>query len=456
MSEQSRRPTAERIALRALIAEATAATPPPPPFTALTTRARHGRADGGDGFVPLLLTGAGPRCDPATSRAGLHGPRRWALAAAAAVVLVVGGVAVWAVSTRDGANLTSADGRGPVPADEQLIAFNCLMLHPPPGFESEQRRGDEVDSCIAASDGSGQRTVAENVWGNFPSAPSPDGRWLAVVERQEAAPYLVMDLDGRVEATIDGAQTWPSWTPDSRSLVFTSERSVVVALIDGSAATEYELGDGLVPRGLIQDRPEVAPDGSRVALAVARLDEFTSDSIPGGHVAILDLDSGQVTLLDHVPDPSSFSWSPDGGRLAVTSPAGLVVVDTADGGAARSTLHQGGDLDGAAWSPDGQTIAFVDHRSSDQRRPSVVVLLDVATGATRTVGFEDFTPASIGLNWSSDSSSVALAAFDTDSGRVAEVFVVDRATGQVRMVTSDQPDPRSYGSAFPTWIPQFD
>ncbi|MGE5690682.1 MAG: lysyl oxidase family protein [Pseudomonadota bacterium] len=139
-------------------------------------------------------------------------------------------------------------------------------------------------------------------------AYSPDGK-LAVV------------VDGRI--SVDGAAPLaegrsPAWTPDGRSLVFSSNREGSWDLwrVDAAGGDPLRLtsdpGDELAPA--------VSPDGSRIAYATGR------------GIAVLDA-TGTRPLELPLQAPGAPAWSPDGSRLVVEAGgfAGttLVTVDLA-------------------------------------------------------------------------------------------------------------------------------
>jgi TolB protein len=145
----------------------------------------------------------------------------------------------------------------------------------------------------------------------------------------------------------------PSWSPDSRSLLYTSykRRNPDLFLIDLLSGRET----------LLSQRPglnlgaKMSPDGTKIAVTVE--DDGNADII------VLDR-SGKVTrrLTDSWAIDVSPSWSPDGKQIAFCSNrtgSPQIYVMSADGGAARRVTFSGNYNTSPAWSPKGDLIAYV-------------------------------------------------------------------------------------------------
>jgi TolB protein len=145
----------------------------------------------------------------------------------------------------------------------------------------------------------------------------------------------------------------PTWSPDSRSLLYTSykRRNPDLFLIDFLSGRET----------LLSQRPglnlgaKLSPDGAHIAMTVE--DEGNAD------VVLLDR-SGKVVrrLTDSWAIDVSPSWSPDGKQIALCSNragAPQIYVMSTDGGAARRVTFSGTYNTSPAWSPKGDLIAYV-------------------------------------------------------------------------------------------------
>ncbi|QOY85861.1 PD40 domain-containing protein [Paludibaculum fermentans] len=214
---------------------------------------------------------------------------------------------------------------------------------------------------------------------------------------------VMLELPGFESAT----SSRPVWTPDSRYLVFSSNRMGQAALwlvqpshgakprslaalgagnIDAAISSRgqlalvrqhldvdiYQLDVDLLRRGLssapkpvlnstqMESNPQVSPDGSKIAM----------ESNRGGFREIwtANTDSTNLTQVTNLMNPISGSpaWSPDGRRIAFDSRVGGVpgiYVVSAQGGTADAltTAETAGVV--PTWSPDGAWIYYSSGRS---------------------------------------------------------------------------------------------
>lgn len=186
--------------------------------------------------------------------------------------------------------------------------------------------------------------VRTNQTTDWQQEQSPDGTTLAFLSKQEGPEYLfLMDLGSRRERVLvrHGNQTVmgnPSWSPDGRRLVFSSNWKLghqiyVVDAAGGEARriTSFRAG-GCEPR--------FHPDGRRVVY-VRR--GFQADK---SRLVTQDLETGQETALVEWPalnyDPA---FSPDGTELAfasnITGEFALYRQRFADGRSWRVTFGKG-------------------------------------------------------------------------------------------------------------------
>lgn len=160
---------------------------------------------------------------------------------------------------------------------------------------------------------------------------SPDGRWLAVaiIERGDNRLALVDTQNGEVERRIkvEGLESLvnPAWAPDGRWLVLSGMTTEGV-----SDLYRYELESGQLTR-LTNDRwgdlhPDVSPDGRTVAFVTERGSDERSLEYAKTRLAVLDVGSGEVRLLEAFPGARHINpqFSPDGSRIYfVADPDGV-------------------------------------------------------------------------------------------------------------------------------------
>jgi dipeptidyl aminopeptidase/acylaminoacyl peptidase len=171
---------------------------------------------------------------------------------------------------------------------------------------------------------------------------------------------------------------------------------------------------GLVARDLLRLRwlgsPCLAPDAERVAFIEFTLS--TGVDRARSRAAIATVTTARTRWIDEVPDPAGLAWAPDGSALAVCAASGVWTAD-ADGGGIRRVAA--GPATEAAWSPGGDTLAFI--RPGEARGPGQAV--DPAGGiwAVSPAGGGPARPVAHPaparhLRWSADGRALAFLAGD--------------------------------------------
>jgi hypothetical protein len=221
-----------------------------------------------------------------------------------------------------------------------------------------------------------------------------------------SATEIVYVSDGKIRRrSIDGG---PSRTIEfSATLPVMASRSLRESALIGSRSLPRPTSHLRHPvKGILS--PAVSPDGRSVAFAAL------------GDLWLMSTGSKPVNLTDDRFLDTEPAWSPDGRFLAWSTDRGgqlldLWIRDMSSGQVRRLTSTRGSAM-GAAWSPDGKQIAFL-NVDGVWRRASVNVV-DVATGAARQVHASLFGPGN--PSWSRDGLRVVIAALTPYSGRFRE------------------------------------
>ena len=157
--------------------------------------------------------------------------------------------------------------------------------------------------------------------------------------------------------------------------------------------------------GFVNIGPSLSPDGQRIAFLSERsrlsIDVYVADTATGNNVRRLTSTAVDPHFESLQFLASSGSWAPDNRRLALASVqrgrGALAIFDTQNGHVLQNIpLEERGEIFQPAWSPDGNTIAFVAQVGgfTDLFLHSLV---DGRTERLTTDAFADLQPA-----WSPD------------------------------------------------------
>lgn len=191
-------------------------------------------------------------------------------------------------------------------------------------------------------------------------ALSPDGKKVAMIARGEV--FATSAKDGGDAARITNsaaAESFVSWSSDSRKVVYSSERGGTMTLFEYDFQTEKETQLTTVPGN--DAGATYSPDGKSIV--------FVRNS---RSLMLMDAGTKQVReLAKFYTDPpplfgsDSVRWSPDGKWIAYLTYAPEtrsytnVSVVPVDGGAARPISFLANSNSGTiAWSPDGSYLLF--------------------------------------------------------------------------------------------------
>jgi len=250
------------------------------------------------------------------------------------------------------------------------------------------------------------------------TAWSPDGSHLAVAYGGQL--YLVA-ADGsgvtritREAVILDGpGESAVAWLPEGAEVAFTRGQEIWIA--DVVTGHERRLGIG--------SNPAWSPDGERIAYVV--------QSDQGSEVWLSDPTGRARQHVGTVSSPlfsyQPIDWSPDGTRIAIGGPDGLVMIGVWDG---TSRVLDASDASSPDWSPDGLRIAYAGGT------PSSLTIVSVRDGTRESPASDGAEPEDQAQAitshdmkpvWSPDGRRIAFIRNETPA-------IVDLATGAVTTV----------------------
>jgi Tol biopolymer transport system component len=254
---------------------------------------------------------------------------------------------------------------------------------PPPAALGALAYAADGDIYVADWDGSNAVRIVDGrpakecrglgeYWGEGPMW-SPNGRYLAFRQVDCEGPedawwdVVITDVEGDVVASFPSEGWLISWSPDSTRVASWVRWGETIGVygLDGVRQTALTVPSGMMPSGDLD--PVWSADG-------------TSLLIPGGVVVPLD---GSEPYRLPSDDPASHwgaAYSPDGSRVAYIDDDSVVVATSVGPASLQANLGWGVF---PVWSPTGEQIAFSGR--SGRSFPNEIRLMDVATGAVTSV-----------------------------------------------------------------------
>ncbi|MFQ5902565.1 MAG: Tol-Pal system beta propeller repeat protein TolB [Candidatus Binatia bacterium] len=249
----------------------------------------------------------------------------------------------------------------------------------------------------------------------------------------------IAHLDGSEKVQVTNNRTInlsPSWTPDGRSILYTSYKdgnpSLYLFDFFTGKDTKFSSRSGLNLGG------RWSPDGKFVAISLER----------GGNtdIYLLDRTGRRVRRLTYGPAIDvSPAWSPEGDRLAfVSNRSGspqIYILELADGKTRRLT-YTGGYNTSPDWSPEGDKIAYTGRAGGRFN----IFSIGVENGEPRQLTFDSRDNEE--PSWSPDGRYVV---FTSNRGGRYRLYVMQANGGnQLRLTGSGGDDTN------PTWSPRLE
>lgn len=249
-------------------------------------------------------------------------------------------------------------------------------------------------------------------------------RVTGTVENRDVKEVYISDYDGENERRITvnrALNITPVWSPDGRSIAYTSYRSgfpdIYISMI-------YQGTIEMPTKGVGHNYlPIFSPDGTRIA--------FMSNRDGNSEIYVMNRDGSNVRrVTNHPAIDATPTWSPSGTQIAFTSDrTGVpsIWIVGVDGLGLRRVSFENSDR--ATWS----SAPYNEIAYTARTGPGYdIKILDVATGETRQITFGEGSNESPA--WSPNGRHLAFTS--TRSGR-KQIFTVDRDGRNLRQMTQD-------------------
>lgn len=290
-----------------------------------------------------------------------------------------------------------------------LAIFSTACKPPPPATAPVVRK----QLTVTGAGGALERVTSEPVTERYP-AIAPDGRVLLFCvevydelgESLQQSTLVGVEPNTRAQRTLFTSTAsladHPAWLPNQSSYVYSSNSpgqwSLVRALTAAPNAAVNVVASGEIAP--VASWPTLSPDGKRVALMAQVRGQW--------NLATIGLDGSQLTLLGEGERPA---WSPDGNSLAFIRQVGdhtqMFILNPHSGTDLVQLTSGEYDHWSPTWSPDGQYLAFATNRGwnrfqggTPKRIWNLFIVRRDGTGLTQLT---DGNAMTIDPNWGTDS-----------------------------------------------------
>ena len=208
-------------------------------------------------------------------------------------------------------------------------------------------------------DGAGPAPVTANKSINISPSWSPDSRSLAFTSYMNGYPFLyrVFPFERRpvqLLAGYAGINSSPAWSPDGRVVAMTLSKdgNPEIYLLTVATGAFRRLTTNVS----IDTEPTWSPSGRDLA--------FVSDRSGAAHVYVMDTDGTNLRRLTSGGFNTQPRWSPKGDTIVFTSRFGShdLWAISPDGSSLRRLTAGPGDNESASWAPNGRHIIFQSNR----------------------------------------------------------------------------------------------
>jgi len=292
--------------------------------------------------------------------------------------------------------------------------------------------------------------VAAAVWLNAFAARSEDvvPRLTVATHRFGGVQLMTVGIDGSnpTQLTDDPEDaTQPTWCPDGSKFAYVAGpvRNGKIKIADADGKNARVLSDSGAPQRV----PQWSPDGKQIAFAMAQSDGRLYD------VYVINPDgSGLTSLAQAAPAAVDPGWSADSKRIACVShppnTSGWIWAMNADGSERETVVT--GNLNVAVyptWTPDGKQITF---GAPDEKKQIQLMQVNL-DGSGTTVLTRGPKPHSYAA-WSPDGQY--LAYISDPGGHSCDLCIYDVLADEHHVVLKEEVFEELHRDARPSWVPK--
>jgi TolB protein len=274
-------------------------------------------------------------------------------------------------------------------ADEVVLQFTgeAGVADTKIAYVSGARGAKEL--VMADYDGAAVTNVTRNGSINLMPVWSPDSRSLAFTSYMQGYPdlYRAFPFERRPAQTLaahHGINSSPAWSPDGKTVAMTLSKdgNPEIYLLTVATGTLRRL----TRHAGIDTEPSWSPTGREIA--------FISDRSGRPHMYVMDAEGAGVRPLTSGGFHTQPRWSPKGDLIAYTQRQGThdIWVVNADGSNPRRLTSGPGDNQGPTWAPNGRHLMFQSNRLGTWQLFSM--LMDGSAQTPMTKGSVDSTSPS--------------------------------------------------------------